>query len=362
MAALDIRCRTWTLTLVPAAFAMATCSLAHAQAVLAPKAEPAQISRAGAIDLRPKFRMGTDRRIVLKQDTSQTVPQLGDDGTARTTGAKEDRVTTTSEITLVFHPVASSSDGATVDITIEAIRASRSGGDSDDSFDSTKPLRPKAAKPSTNPQQADPAGDLLTQLMESQSLESRMRPLVGERMTMRLGADGDVLDVRGGEKLVEALSPMGGGLGALATAGAGGPAPDSADLFKSIVSGPGKPSANVGESWDSSSDLDLSILGQSRMKSRSTLSSIRGSLAQIDMRGTLEPTSEGADKGSAGPKIDVSYNGAYQWDVEDGFVHSMNTRQLTTVRLNNSAKPVTITAETNTSIARSGGVSVRPRR
>jgi hypothetical protein len=336
--------------------------MVHAQAIPVRPSETSQPARSGVVDLRPKFRLGSDRRIVLKQETSQTLPQLGEDGTAKPTKLQDDRVTSASEITLIFHPVATTTDGATVDITIEAIRASRTGGESNDSFDSNKPSPPKNSKPVTNPQQTDPAGDLLTQLMESQSLESRMRPLIGEKMTMRLDPNGDVIDVRGGEKLVEALSPMGGGLGAITSGGLGSSAPSSSDLFKSIVGGPGKATATVGETWETSSDLDLSILGQSRMKTRSTLSSLRGSIAQVDMRGTLEPASESADKGSSGPKIDVSYSGVYQWDTEDGFVQSMNTRQLTTIRLNNSAKPVTITAETNTSISRSGGVTVRPRK
>jgi len=359
MASTSRSCRV-SLAFATAACLMAACPNVHGQTIPSRPVEPSVQTAKGTVDLRPRFKLGTDRRIVLKQETSQTLPQLDADGSTKSGGGHEQRVRSTHEITLVFRPVSVSDEGSQVEIAIEAIRASRSGGDAEDSFDSSKPVKAKPAKPGKATPKNDP-NDLLDQLMEAQSLENQMRPLIGEKMIMRLGPTGDIIEVRGGEKLVQALAPMGGGLGALTAAASDGATPSSEDLFKSIVSGPGKSTANVGETWESLTDLDLSILGRSSLRTRSTLASMRGPLAQIETRGSLEPSSESNGKDAAGPKVDVSYSGTYQWDTEDGFVHAMNTRQLTTIRLQNSAKPVTITAETNTSITRSG-VSVRQRK
>jgi len=326
--------------------------------------------KAGAIDLRPKFRLGSDRRVVLKQESSQNAPDLGDADPAagqanpRSAPATQ-RVTSTSELTLVFRPTQVSSDGATVEIVIDAIRASRHGGDTDDTFDSSKPASKKATQPTNRQPPSDPANDLLDQLMESQSLEKQLRPLVGEKMVMKLNADGDILEVRGGEKLAQALSPMSTGMEQLG--GLSASPTQQNDLFKSIVGGPGRASANVGESWETRTGLDLSILGQMNMRTKSTLSSMRGSVAQLDIKGQLEPSSEAPAPGTPGqqaaattaPKIDVTYGGTCMWDTEDGFVRSMNTRQLTTIRLGNSTKPTTISAETTTSITSGSGVSIR---
>lgn len=367
-------------------------SLAGAQS--APKAPPRETPRQPEsqkieVDLRPRFRVGSDRRVVLKQETSQTVPSLdaGDGAAPGTTSAvpgkrggpaakqppAEQRVSSTTELTLVFRPTRVDDTGASVDVIIDAIRATRKGGDADDTFDSSRPATQPGKKPSgkpSNPKTAPGGPDadaMIEQLMAEQSLESQMRPLVGEKMTLRLDADGDVVEVQGGERLVAALSPMSGGLASLGDLTGAGDSNNAKDIFKSIVGGPGKPKARVGESWDSTTQLDMAILGPMRMRTQSTLSSFRGGVAQIDMRGGLEPRSESGDNAAgrkaskSQPAVDVNYSGSCLWDSEDGFVRSMNLRQLSTVRLELAGKQSTITSESTTNVTTSRGITPRSR-
>jgi len=366
-----------------------------------PRSPEARPNTEGQVDLRPRFTLGLDRRIILRQQTSQTLPSsmldANDDEPAAPTStpngkqpkktapgkttkpAAEQRSTGTTELSLVFRPTGVTTEETTVDVVIESIKATRKSADKEDAFDSTKPPKAKApakTKPSTkSPTKAPtnaPAGspadepaespdDMIERLMEEQSLESRLKPLVGEKMTLRLNADGEITSVQGGEKLAQALSPLGGGLESLQALG-GANTPSSEDLFKSILSGPGKPFARVGESWDSVATLDLAVLSSVKLRTRNTLASMRGTLAQIDSKTTMEPSSESPTKaGQSAPKLEVNAAGSCQWDAGEGFLHSLSSRETTTVRLNFGSEPMTMTSESTTTITRADAAGRRGR-
>jgi len=275
---------------------------------------------AGTFDLRPKFRMGQDRRVRLSLDSKETKPDL----TAELDPARKpndpkaaasDEMKTKQDFVLVFKPVKVSEDGTSeVSIVFEQIRSHVEGPGVDDTFDSSKPApaKPKATKP------ADPLGGL----GEPPTLEETLRPLVGETISIVFDRDGNVTDVRGGQKFVRALNPM---------------APEEMlqmggdekmrDLFKSIVSTEGKRYAKPGESWSTHTSLDLFPIGGSRLRTDYKLSNVQGAKGKITFQGNLVPTKD-ASPGAGGLKLSkVEYGGTTDWDQEDGFARSMQSSQ-----------------------------------
>lgn len=274
----------------------------------------------GSFDLRPKFRMGQDRRVRLSLDSKETKPDL----TAELDPARKpndpkapsDEMKTKQDFVLVFKPVKVSEDGTSeVSIVFEQIRSHVEGPGVDDSFDSSKPAppaKPKATKP------ADPLGGL----GEPPTLEETLRPLVGESLSVVFDRDGNVTEVRGGQKFVRALNPM---------------APEEMmqmggdekmrDLFKSIVSTEGKRFAKPGESWSTDTSLDLFPIGGSRLRTDYKLGNVQGSKGKITFQGKLVPSKD-ASPGSGGLKLSkVEYGGTTDWDQEDGFAKSMQSSQ-----------------------------------
>ncbi|MBL8876871.1 MAG: hypothetical protein JNM86_13830 [Phycisphaerae bacterium] len=276
----------------------------------------------GSFDLRPKFRMGQDRRVRLSLDSKETKPDL----TAELDPARKpndpkaaatDEMKTKQDFVLVFKPVKVSEDGTSeVSIVFEQIRSHVEGPGVDESFDSSKPA---PAKPKTpKPAESDPFGGL----GKTPTLEETLRPLVGESLSVVFDRDGNVTEVRGGQKFVRALNPM---------------APEEMmqmggdekmrDLFKSIVSTEGKRYAKPGESWSTDTSLDVFPIGGSRLRTDYKLSNVQGAKGKITFQGKLVPSKD-ASPGSGGLKLSkVDYGGSTDWDQEDGFARSMQSSQ-----------------------------------
>lgn len=281
----------------------------------------------GAFDLRPKFRVGQDRRVRLKLESHETSPDLlaeNEEGGGRKKGkpeaAGESEMNTWQEFVLVFRPVKVDEAGSEVDIVFESIKSKVEGPGVDDTFDSGSPA-PKQTKPGSSPQSKDPLQQLEA-LAKPPSLEELMRPLVGETMTLTIDREGNITDVRGGQKLVRALNPM----APSAMAQMGGDTPIR-DLFKSIVGTPGKTHAKPGESWSSATNLDVFPMGSTALRTDYTLGSVQGNAGTIAFRGGLKPR-EDASPGGGGLTISkAEYSGSTNWDQEDGFARSMNAKQ-----------------------------------
>lgn len=274
---------------------------------------------AGSFDLRPKFRMGQDRRVRLSLESKETKPDL----TAELDPARkpndpngaQDEMKTKQDFVLVFKPVKVGEDGTSeVSIVFEQIRSHVEGPGVDESFDSSKPAPAKTPKPA----ESDPFGGL----GKTPTLEETLRPLVGESLSVVFDRDGNVTEVRGGQKFVRALNPM---------------APEELmqmggdekmrDLFKSIVSTEGKRFAKPGESWSTETSLDLFPIGGSRLRTDYKLGNVQGSKGKITFQGKLVPSKD-ASPGSGGLKLSkVEYGGTTDWDQEDGFARSMQSSQ-----------------------------------
>ena len=216
---------------------------------------------------------------------------------------------------LVFKPTRVGEDGTSeVAIVFEQIRSHVSGPGTDDSFDSSTPPPAKPKSPQAN----DPLGGL----GNPPTLEETLRPLVGQTLSVVFDRDGNVTDVRGGEKFVRALNPMAPeGLAQM------GGDEKMRELFRSIVSTPGKRSAKPGETWSSSTELDLFPIGGSSLRTDYKLTSVQGARGKITFDGRLVPTKD-ASPGSGGLKLNkADYNGTTDWDQEDGFARSMKSTQ-----------------------------------
>jgi hypothetical protein len=286
-----------------------------------PKKAPAEDSAeipSGSFDLRPKFRMGQNRRVRLSLDSKETQPDLTaelDPARKPNEPASSDEMKTKQDFVLVFKPTKVNEDGTSeVAIVFEQIRSHVEGPGVDDTFDSSKPA---PAKPKT-PKPADPLGGL----GEPPTLEETLRPLVGETIAIVFDRDGNVTEVRGGEKFVRALNPM-------APEGMAQMGGDEKmrELFRSIVSTPGKRSAKPGESWSSDTSLDLFPIGGSKLHTDYRLSNVQGAKGKITFQGNLVPTKD-ASPGAGGLKLSkVEYGGSTEWDQEDGFARSMQSSQ-----------------------------------
>ncbi len=271
---------------------------------------------AGSFDLRPKFRVGQDRRVRLSLDSHETAPDLTLDPAAPASKAA-DEMKTKQDFVLVFRPIKVGEDGRSeVGITFESIRSHVEGPGVDDSFDSSRP----APKPAPNPAKPD-ASDPLGGLGKMPTLEETMRPLVGDSFTIVFDRDGNVTEVRGGDKFVRALNPL-APEGLMQT----GDAPIR-ELMKSIVSPAGKTHAKPGESWSTDTSLDLFPIGGTIIRTDYKLSDVRGARGRIGFAGKLAPKSD-ASPGAAGLRLSkVEFSGQTDWDQEDGFARSMDSSQ-----------------------------------
>jgi len=279
-------------------------------------------SQAGIFDLRPKFRIGQDRRVRLSLDSKETKPDLTAelDPAPKPKGGKAaatDEMKTKQDFVLVFKPIKVSEDGSSeVSIVFEQIRSHVEGPGVDDSFDSSKPA--SAKPPTPKPAETDPLGGF----GKTPTLEETLRPLVGESLSIFVDRDGNVTDVRGGEKLVRALNPM-----APEEMAQMGGEEKMRDLFRSIVSTPGRKFARLGESWSSDTDLDLFPVGGSKLHTEYRLTNVQGAKGKIAFQGRLVPSKD-ASPGSGGLKLGkADYGGVTDWDQEDGFARSMQSTQ-----------------------------------
>ena len=318
----------------------------------------------GSFDLRPKFRMGQDRRVRLKLESRETSPDLlADTDDAEEVPAKrkspassrppaESEMNTWQEFVMVFRPTKVGENSSEVDIVFESIKSKVQGPGVDDSFDSSKPA-PKPTK--STPKSSDPLQQLEA-LTKPPSLEELMRPLVGETMTLTIDRDGNITEVRGGQKLVRALNPM----APSAMAQMGGDSPIR-DLFKSIVGTAGKPHAKPGESWSSATNLDVFPIGNTSLRTDYKLTGVQGNVGKIAFSGGLKPR-EDASPGGGGLTISkADYAGTTNWDQADGFATSMSAKQELNAELAIGQSKVKINQRQTVTMERIGDAAAVPK-
>lgn len=247
----------------------------------------------GPVDLRPKFRPGTEVRYAFQQRSASVFTPTDDPK------AKQDQKMDQS-IGLLMRVTEASDQGATLQIVYESVRIKLVTPDDKGEFDSTRPESPKPAPGQTGkppapgkssppaPPVPDRAFPAIPGLPDDMSLDSMLKmiagPSVGTIITVKTDASGQITSVSGGESLgggaLAGLGGLGGGLG-------GAMMPHPSQMANWLVASiGGRPSARVGESWTNSDKLAGSPVGSFDMNTTHTLRSHNGSVASIAFAGS----------------------------------------------------------------------------
>ncbi len=307
----------------------------------------------GMVDLRPKFKAGQVTKLRLTMESTGDAPNLQsldldrilDDPSSTppppksTPGVKsptkapskqpsksptpsDPAMRSWQEMILVFKVKDASTDprrgdqpsheSTVVEVTFESIRAKSTTPDGTFEFDSTKPgpgkgNTPGGPSPTPTPP-ADPFAD---------PLSAALRPLVGTTLTLTLDPNGNITNIDGGEAFTS--------LAGMSLTGGGG----GGKLFQSIVTPVGSPGlVRTGEPWTTRDTIRTGLIGDFHMRSESRVASHRRGLAEVQVKGVIEPESAGGAGGLGGFQVkDSKYSGRYTWDTDRGMLELMSTEQ-----------------------------------
>lgn len=269
-------------------------------------------ARSGQVDLRARFREGTNASFKMVMENKNDLPG-GEAG-------KPEQVVK-QEIGLTLRVKSVSADGAaTLELVYDSLKFDMQSDALDVSFDSSKPDKD------------DPMAEVL-------------KTIVGTTLTLQADADGNITSVGSGG--------LTGGLPAL-------PSELSqqftgTDIIKnffgpitSIQKGSGR--VSVGESW-TNEDSIAGGLGTFHIKNTYTLRSHNAPNANVDMNGTM--TLDGSSTGPVNLR-EGSIKGRYVWNTEEGMLRSMETTMRTVVntKLTGQNNPSESRSESTVSITR----------
>jgi hypothetical protein len=248
------------------------------------------------IDLRPRFKVGQEIHFKMSMTSSgkQTAP-------AATPGEKptESAQSMSQEIGLTLKVKETNKEtGSTLDLVYDSFKINMKTPDGQDvTFDSN-------AKKSD-----DPMADILG-------------PLIGLTLTLKMDKDGNITTVNSGGGAGDISSLLGGASGLSSFTGA--------DVVKNLF-GPvmttrkGAGEARVGESW-TNEDLIDAPYGKMKLSTTQTLSSVRGGIATIDLKGRFDLMPSSSTSPIPGIK-DSSYYGKTLWNTELGILDEMTMKQ-----------------------------------
>lgn len=310
-----------------------------------------------SVDLRPKFRKGQEIRVNAQMSSREIVSAAKATPAGRTPSQPSTRPVTPSRSPGATRPATPSTTpgtttppapepsafsqemglllrvtsadpekGATADLVFESFKLKGTTAVGDVDFDSTKK--------STTPD--DPIAEAL-------------RGVVGTTLEVVFDRDGNITSAQA----KRSANPAGDDLsGMLAGAFTGG------DLIKSLVgpitSGkPGSPTVRVGEKWTEQSRMGAGG-GEWTIDVTKTLSSVRGNVAMIEMRGDVRLDNASPGGPSLGVSAQAPYTGTCEWDLERGFLKRLDS----TLRVKSAAPTADIpeqTHESRVTITRVGG-------
>lgn len=269
------------------------------------------------IDLRPRFTKGQTIKFKMAMTNSgkQVVSTPTTPGTLTpTTPPTETTQNMSQEIGLTLKVKDTNKEtGSTLDLIYDSFKISMKGPDgSDITFDCN------------GKNSDDPMSGLLA-------------PLVGLTLELKMDKDGNITSVTTGEggEAGDIASLLGGASGMKSLT--------SADVVKNLF-GPimttrkGAGEAHVGESW-TNEDLIDAPWGKMKLSTTQTLSSARGSVATIDLKGKfdLQPSSGT----SPAPNIrDSLYVGKTLWNTQLGMLDEMTMTQRLVVEPSQGSKSV----------------------
>ncbi|MCC6228324.1 MAG: hypothetical protein IT432_03760 [Phycisphaerales bacterium] len=297
----------------PAAFALAgvvcvaTTALSHAQEV----------------DLRPKFEQGQVARYSLEQNsTSKTT---ADRDKTKNTATQMDQTIWISMRTMQVDE----SGVATVEVTYERVSLSIDSDDFKGSYDTARPAATtpspsspatrSPATPTTPSRPAPPPKQNPDERENAEMLALVVRPMLDSKLTLKIDPAGNIISATGGAELSPSALIGVDGLKSL-------PSRSNAGLLGPIFTAKKSSGrARIGESWTNEDTLDASALGSMKMRTTHTLRSASGGVANIDVAGLIDKTSES----TSGPVQikDSSFAGRYKWDTAKGQLDSMDISQ-----------------------------------
>lgn len=282
--------------------------------LIAPPATHAEpVPPAGTADLRWKPKEGQSFIYELQQkSTNRTVVNPpAPTKTARPPkqsrpAADQGTIDSTLDQALTLELTVRSSDaelGSTVDLKITRVRATITTPDGTTKVDSDTPDSGHAADP----------------------IALALQAIAGTTLTLTVGPEGNITKSEGGGETLGLASLLGGAGGAVLPR-------DALGLITSSSSTPAR--AKVGQRWTTTSALAGSLLGDAAMTTTHTLKKLRGSAAEVDMQGHLEPSGTRREKADAPSLFQVTsaqIKGRYEWDTSAGWIRSMSTTQTTRI-------------------------------
>ncbi len=244
------------------------------------------------VDLRPKWRKGQETRFDMSLTiVTETNLNAGGKGGDDTKGEPL-KQTSTQKIGLLLRvKEVAASGAATIDVVYESLKLDADSAYGKISFDSTATKNDK------------------------DEFDGLLRSIVGQTMTMQIDENGNISSVSssaGGGGLAGGL--LQGFTGADVVKGIFGP-------ITTIKAGDGK--AKVGEKWTNESSM-AGQLGTTKIKNEYTLESHAGSMARMNIQGTV--SLDGGATGMANIR-EGSITGKANWNTERGMLESLNMTQ-----------------------------------
>lgn len=272
----------------------------------------------GTVSLRPRFVAGETIRYVMTVNTDQANTSADEPDLA-----SQQQMEQTME--LAMHVVESSTQGATIEISVERARMSVKNDVAMASADSAtagqQPARPGTPTPPRQETAEDRAlrGDL----------EIVVKQMASEKMSVVVDGTGKITSITGGDRLA------GGGSASRLLSGAGTgavpmPNPMSGNALQWLVQGANgqPPEVRLGQTWTNTDNLGRTPLGNFSMRTKHTVRSIRSNGAEIKFDGSIETTQAPNQSPSEGAAqiSDSSYSGSYTWDSGKGQLSRMDGR------------------------------------
>lgn len=272
------------------------------------------------VDLRPKFEQGQVVRYKLEQNsTSKT---SADRDKTKNTSSQMDQ-----SIWIAMRTMQVDEKGvATVEVSYERVSLSIDSDEFKGAYDTAVPPAattpstpsPSTKSPTTKPPATPPARNP-DDRENAEMLAQVVRPMLDSKMTLKIDAAGNIISATGGA----GLSPSSlAGLDGLKSL----PSSSNAGLLGPIFTAKKSSGrARIGESWTSDDTLDASVLGSMKMRTTHTLRSASGGMANVDIAGLIDKSSEG----KSGPLQikDSTFAGRYRWDTAKGQLESMDINQ-----------------------------------
>lgn len=255
------------------------------------------------VDLRPKFVVGTQARVTVTLEASQTM--VGQMGMGDITSASRQGVVLAERVT-----ESDPAKGATVELTYERVVVQINNPGDPVDLDTANPKEPR---------QRDPNDLMSMTAMSEAMIAPHIKQLIGKKLTLKFEPSGKLVGVSGtGDTgVIGVMGPI---------AGLSAETAVFARLYGPMsMMDPAKAAAvSVGESWEFKQDTMSPSVGQVKLVATLTLRSADADRATVVGVGKYEPGEGGMMMGTIKAS---SIDGEMLWDVRASRMLSLVTNQ-----------------------------------